>query len=237
MSLSSLQTLHERAKSAQPILWNFLGDSITHGALHTWGRRDYVELFEERVRWQLQRADDVIIKTAYSGSSVPVTLETLGQRCIRFQPDIVSIMLGVNDASLGMENLPAFAEGYLTLIRRIHKETPALIFIQTPNRLDIPNSAMRGQCIEAYVEEVRRIAELADVPCCDHYAVWQAYETHTQNGSHYLRNDPLHPNNFGHLLLANTLLEWIGLGQLQHMTPISDFNIPTAEISPLSTTL
>jgi len=226
MSLSSLQILRERAKSDEPIVWNFLGDSITHGALHTWGWRDYVELFEERVRWQLRRADDVVIKTAFSGYSVPATLATLEQRCIRFQPDVVGIMLGVNDAGLGMENLPAFTEGYLTLIRRIREETRALVFIQTPNRLDIPNSAMRGQCIEAYVAEVRRIAQLADVPCCDHFAVWQAYEAHMQYESYYLLNDPLHPNNFGHLLFANTLLEWIGLGQFEQWTPISNFTIP-----------
>jgi lysophospholipase L1-like esterase len=188
MNLSSLQILRERAKSEQPILWNFLGDSITHGALHTWGWRDYVELFEERVRWQLRRADDVVIKTAFSGYTVPYTQAKLEQRCIRFQPDIVGIMLGVNDADMGMDNLPAFEEGYLTLIRRIREETPALVFIQTPNRLDGPNSAMRGQCIEAYAEAVRRVARRADVPCRDHYAVWQAFEAHQKYESYYLRN-------------------------------------------------
>lgn len=228
MSLSSLQCLRERVRDQQPILWNFLGDSITHGALHTWGWRDYVELFEERVRWQLARADDVVIKTAYSGYTVPATLSALERRCIRFQPDVVGIMLGVNDANLGMDNLPAFAEGYLELIRRIRAETPALVFVQTPNRLDTANSAARGECIAAYAEEVRRVARTAGVPCCDHYAAWEAWEAHMQYESYYLRNDPFHPNAFGHLLFANTLLEWIGLGRFAQWTPLDGFQLPAA---------
>ena len=36
-----------------PVRWIFTGDSITHGGLHLAGWRDYVQLFEERVRWEL----------------------------------------------------------------------------------------------------------------------------------------------------------------------------------------
>lgn len=37
-------------KADRPLKWLFTGDSITHGALHTFGWRDYAELFAERVR-------------------------------------------------------------------------------------------------------------------------------------------------------------------------------------------
>ena len=35
---------------AEPVRWVFTGDSITHGAAHTIGWRDYTELFDERAR-------------------------------------------------------------------------------------------------------------------------------------------------------------------------------------------
>jgi len=229
MSLSFLEMLRQRAQNDQPIVWNFLGDSITHGALHTWGWRDYVELFAERVRYQLQRDRDVVIKTAYSGYSLPPTLATLEQRCLRFQPDVVGIMVGVNDASLGMENLPAYEAQYLTLIERIRQDTPALVFVQTFNLLDTPNAAVRGECIDAYADAVRRIARTAAVPCCDHSAAWQAYEAQAEAQRCYLLNDALHPNHFGHLLLANTLLEWLGLGKLERGTPLDGFAMPSVQ--------
>ena len=39
----------------EPVRWVFTGDSITHGAAHTIGWRDYTELFDERARWELRR--------------------------------------------------------------------------------------------------------------------------------------------------------------------------------------
>jgi hypothetical protein len=57
----------------EPVRWVFSGDSITHGALHTFGLRDYTELFSERVRFEMGRGLDVVMKTAISGKpSTPV---------------------------------------------------------------------------------------------------------------------------------------------------------------------
>ncbi|HEU5326569.1 MAG TPA: hypothetical protein VFU78_00670, partial [Thermomicrobiales bacterium] len=42
-------------QGVEPVRWVFAGDSITHGAAHTIGWRDYTELFGERVRWELRR--------------------------------------------------------------------------------------------------------------------------------------------------------------------------------------
>jgi hypothetical protein len=52
-------------RTEKPVKWLFYGDSITHGAAHTRGWRDYTEIFSERIRTELQRAEDVVIKTIY----------------------------------------------------------------------------------------------------------------------------------------------------------------------------
>ena len=51
----------------EPVKWLFYGDSITHGALHTFGMRDYAELFSERVRFEMGRTQDIVLNTAISG--------------------------------------------------------------------------------------------------------------------------------------------------------------------------
>ena len=56
-----------------PVKWVFVGDSITHGAKHTFGARSYPEIFGERIRWELRRVRDVIINTAISGNTATDT--------------------------------------------------------------------------------------------------------------------------------------------------------------------
>jgi len=48
---SPLDKIKCRMSSDIPVKWLFAGDSITHGALHTWGWRDYTEHFSERIRY------------------------------------------------------------------------------------------------------------------------------------------------------------------------------------------
>ena len=49
----------------KPVKWLFAGDSITHGALHTFGQRDYAQLFNERVRYEMGRPQDVVLPNAF----------------------------------------------------------------------------------------------------------------------------------------------------------------------------
>ena len=86
-------------KSDRPLKWLFYGDSITHGALHTFGGRDYVELFAERVRFEMGRTMDIILTTAISGDWTRGLLDTFDWRVAQFTPDIVFIMIGMNDCS------------------------------------------------------------------------------------------------------------------------------------------
>ena len=55
---------------APPLRWVFTGDSITHGAVHTYGWRDYTELFSERLRYEMGRRRDMVIKTGISGWTI-----------------------------------------------------------------------------------------------------------------------------------------------------------------------
>ena len=85
--------------SNDPVKWIFYGDSITHGALHTFGQRDYVELFSERVRFELARTMDIIITTAISGDNTRGLLNSFDWRVAQFKPDVVFLMIGMNDCN------------------------------------------------------------------------------------------------------------------------------------------
>ena len=224
MADSLLQKLRTRVKEDKPILWNFLGDSIAHGALHTWGWRAYVELFEERVRYQLGRRNDLVINGACSGSNIGSVANGLEHRCLRFHPDMVTIAVGMNDAVAGGDGVASFEKNYLAVIDRLRRQTAATVFLQTPNTIDWANAATRSALPE-YAEAIRRIGRQADVPVCDHYAVWERYQQTEGMQVFYLLNDPIHPNADGHRMLANTLLHWLGYGPMARKDPLENFPV------------
>jgi acyl-CoA thioesterase I len=67
---NAFQPLKNLLANKEPIIWVFTGDSITHGALHTFGWRSYVEHFAERVRFEMRRMTDVVINTGISGDTM-----------------------------------------------------------------------------------------------------------------------------------------------------------------------
>jgi lysophospholipase L1-like esterase len=94
-----------------PIRWVFAGDSITHGALHTMGWRDYTELFSERVRWELGRMRDVLIKTGVSGWRVENLTADWEWSVSQHRPHVLSVALGTNDCASGAAGLDTFKNG------------------------------------------------------------------------------------------------------------------------------
>ena len=227
MKLSDQSSVYRRAHSDHPCTWLFLGDSITHGALHTWGSRDYVERFDEAIRWGLGRRGDVVINTAYSGMNIKSVSDELDHRCLRFPADVVSVTVGMNDCNAAATGVEAFTETYQRVIDRLRQETTAAIFLQTQNTIDVANSPGRAALPE-YMQAVRDMATANDLPVCDHYAVWDRYSGTAGKQIFYLLNDPVHPGAEGHLLMARTLVGWLGYDNasagLPHFTPLDDFD-------------
>ena len=152
--------LRARARASDPILWVFLGDSITHGALHTFGWRDYTEIFAERVRFELGRQGDLVLNAAYSGYTAPRLASELDHRCLRFRPQVVSIMIGTNDAKAGPAGLTEFETTLTDMVRRVQTEIGAHIILQTPPPIDTRNAPER-ESLPRYAEAMRRFVSAA----------------------------------------------------------------------------
>ena len=90
-----MERIKASLKSERPLKWLFYGDSITHGAFHTFGARDYTQLFAEKVRYELKRFTDVVINTAISGNNSRQLLNGFDWRVGQFRPDAVFLMIGM----------------------------------------------------------------------------------------------------------------------------------------------
>lgn len=92
-----MQRLQAILKHPQPQTWLFCGASVTHGALHTHGYRDYSQIFNERLRFELGRHMDVVINTGVSGNTTAHILQSFERRIASFNQQVVSLMIGLND--------------------------------------------------------------------------------------------------------------------------------------------
>lgn len=92
--LADLGRISTVLNSDTPATWVVTGDSITHGALHTNGRRSYPEHWTERVRWELGKPKnrDFVIDSGVSGATSAELVAMFGERVTAFSPRVVSIV-------------------------------------------------------------------------------------------------------------------------------------------------
>jgi len=188
--------------------WLFAGDSITQGALHTMGWRDYTELFAERTRWEMQRMRDCVINTAVSGWRVSSILHDLQWSILQHRPDVLLVNIGMNDCVAGLTGVAEFQHLYLELIQRVREKSDPIIVIQTPNQI-LPSDALRAPHLPDYANAARTIAQQTGSIVIDHFQAWEPW----RGGGTLalLLSDALHPNECGHRLMARTLLSGLGM--------------------------
>jgi acyl-CoA thioesterase-1 len=198
-----MKRVKDLLKSEEPVKWLFYGDSITHGALHTFGQRDYVELFSERVRCELGRPMDLVINSAISGDKTRGLLESFDWRVAQFKPDVVFIMIGMNDCSDTNDiSVEEFESNMMTLVERI-EEMGAIAVIQTTCPILPGQAPDRSPNIDSYMDANRRVVEAKELPLIDHTKIWQ------ENVEKFFMwmNDPFHPNQYGHRVFAKSIFE------------------------------
>jgi len=185
-------------KSDTPIKWVFYGDSITHGVLHTFGQRDYVELFAERVRFELGRTMDIIITSAISGDNTRGLLAGFDWRVAQFKPDVVFVMIGMNDCSEDNDITVEEFEGNLLELTTMIDNLGAVPVLQTTCPILPGQASGRSPHLDSYMDAIRRVAAAHKLPLIDHTRFWQEH-----SDSHFFwMSNAFHPNGYGHRALA-----------------------------------
>ncbi len=190
-------------KSENPLTWIFYGDSITHGSTHTFGWRDYTELFAERIRGELGRPMDMIIDSAISGNKTYDLLDSFDWRVGRFNPDVVFMMIGMNDCS---ENAPIDLEGFTNNLRLLSKkieEVGAICVMQTTCPIIPHHAPDREPYFSDYMEAIRKVAAEKSLPLIDHTFYWQE----NSEKLFFWMSNAFHPNEYGHRAFAKLIFE------------------------------
>jgi len=202
-----IQYLKRLVRSPGALTWVFAGDSISMGACHTQGHRSFGEFFSERMRWELGRQLDVVINTSVAGETARGLLHNLDHRVLRFPTDVVSLLIGLNDARQSGTDLDEFHD---TLEQIIHvlRDHEIIPLLQTPNRVDRSEDA---RSLEPYVNTIRDLAAHYGLACIDHWAHWAIAAANRAVLQSWLDGDGVHPNRRGHREMAKLIFSQLDI--------------------------
>jgi len=203
------QDVKKRIADKEPIIWVFTGDSITHGALHTYGWRSYVEHFAERVRFEMRRYTDIVINSGISGDTMKGILARDEWRMFQFKPHVISLKIGMNDCKEGEKGISFFKDSLEKLIEKT-QEKKILLLLNTPNLIQFELDKTR-HALPLYIEAIREISREYKLSLIDHYAHWTKETANSSRLQMWLNDGSIHPNNFGHLVLARKIFQDLGI--------------------------
>ena len=188
----------------------FQGDSITDCGRDKRNYHDlgpgYPKYAAEGIAAAYPDVDFEFINFGIGGNRTCQLFDRLYEDGIAFQPDIISILIGVNDIWHRHSHYIATTDAqielnYRCILERIKKETNAKIVILAPYILDCPENAYLKEDLKTLLPIVRSLAkEYADVyiPLDELFA--EAMKT--QPEPMYYSADGVHPNENGRKLIG-----------------------------------
>ena len=195
----------------------FFGDSIT--AMGLWEAEVYQEL--------RKRIEVKCYNCGVSGANVTSALSYLHSECLRYHPDWVNIMFGINDIGrvyygddykddpdrdrLMREAIERYVKNYEEILRAIYASgAKAIICVPVPydEVSDIPEKNLRCQRgLDVLEGHLRGFAQKYGCPIVDFKATMQPMLSKKA----IMSPDRVHPTPTGHHVMAQTFLRDVGV--------------------------
>ena len=194
----------------------FQGDSITDAGRDKRNYHDlgagYPKYAAEHIRAALPDTDFEFINFGISGNRTCQLFDRLYADAIAFQPDVISILIGINDvwhrhdANHIATTDAQIALNYRCILERLKRETNAKIVMLSPYVLDAVDKDYIREDLKTVLPIVRELAaEFADVfiPLDLHFE--EALKT--QPEPLYYSADGVHPNDNGRAFIGKVYAE------------------------------
>lgn len=230
MTIPSFERFHQRLREkeddvrARPVTYVAFGDSVTQGCMQyaTIEHEEvYPQLFRRIAEQRYPRTIVNVINSGVSADTVKQSEERWERDIFAYDPDLISIGFGVNDAHVGEEGLPDYVDGIKRLIDGIRRRTKADIVLLTPNmmimqdnvhvhekdRPAIPKFLRTYEAghLQRYTETLRNLAEELELPLVDVYARFEQLLAEGKDIHSRLANGINHPDTAFHRLIADDL--------------------------------
>ena len=194
----------------------FQGDSITDAGRDRRNFRDmgngYPKYAVENIKAAHPEAEFDFINLGISGNRTCQLFDRLYADGIAFQPDVISILIGINDIwhrYLGGKIATTDEQietNYRAILARLRKETNAKIVMLSPYLLDCEDKDEIREDLERILPVIRRLAdEFADVYIPLDKLFEEALKT--QPEPMFYSGDGVHPNDNGSAFIGKAYAE------------------------------
>ena len=201
-----------RISSGSTIL--FQGDSITHAGRTRWKNSGlgsgYVMMVAERFFAKHSEGKVRFLNRGISGNRVRDLRGRWKEDCLNLKPDVVSILIGVND-TLGeffwgeTTSIESFEEDYSNILTWTRKTLDAQIVLLEPFLLPLSREQMvLRRDIDARIKVVRKLAREFETVLVQLDKVFG--EAAKIKGFEFWSRDGVHPTTAGHALIAESWL-------------------------------
>lgn len=189
-----------------------IGDSITEQNYHLHGKLNYVGQLTERLM-ELYSRSSLVLNAGISGDTTTGLLARLERDALRFKPDLVTVMVGINDSAEGRTSLELFKRNLEQIVGQIAAAgSEALLLTQNTIDYNVIESAVTiRKNYPEFVHVIREVAAATGTPLCDIYAVWDNAFAGKTNDYLMRMDDSIHPNARGHELMASVLFDYLGI--------------------------
>lgn len=214
---------------SKPIVWDFLGDSIEHGALHNLGYDTYPNVVQKSVLYDWGREDDIFINAAMTGDFTNRATDDylIQSRISKYKPDVVSINLGITDGIDGVWNgqvtktdKQQYQANFKKIVESCKKANPDVVIVVSAihptlanDRKDVPGK------YNPYLEEL--FGDSVNGPYSD-YVIYNSeiYDILNQTLTNYpylytsnlfMSWDAVHPGACVNIIKAKSFLKALGL--------------------------
>ncbi len=233
--MKKLAARQQDAMNHPPVLVAFLGDSVTHGVFdllpepekasfvpHHMPEKSYPMLFQHRLNELYPIAAVSVLNAGISGDGSKGGLERIERDVLRFNPDVVVVNFGLNDAGQGDEKIGVYAENMRAIFEKILAAGCEAILL-TPNFMcSYVHASVQGEFLRGiardvcptqndgvltrYVEAAREVARSMNIPVADAYRRWQLMSEYGVDTTALLSNGINHPTVEMEEIFAQELL-------------------------------
>jgi acyl-CoA thioesterase I len=204
-----------RISSGATIL--FQGDSITQAGRTRWKNHGlgngYVTMVAERFFAKHPEDSAKFLNRGISGNRIRELRERWQKDCLNLKPDVVSILIGVND-TLGEffwgepTSIESFEEDYLSILNLTRKTLNAQIVLLEPFLLPLSkDQKVLRHDIDARIKVVRKLAKKFETVLVQLDLVFA--EAAKVKEPEFWSKDGVHPTPAGHALIAESWLSYM----------------------------
>ena len=189
-----------------------LGDSITDG--HT-----YTLLLDKALR-DAGLTPWVGINAGVGGHTAKQSLDRLDRDVLAHQPDLVSLMIGTNDAAQGVP-LESYKQSVTAICDRLHKAGVKVMLLTAPPLGEM--QAAKRPSVEAYNAFLRDLAQQRSYALAE---VFTPMAAALEKGEEPLEGDHIHITFMGYQIIARAMLDALGLAHVKVPDELSPVLMP-----------